>query len=801
LSPQQILKGLRKINTLLSIRMNLHERVPPSLREFAISSGKVIFYVRDEFELELSIANEDPSSQLYFIDFRFAFSPAVAEIPSGRLRDEIEGRTNDILKREGLAGCFDFLHDLVLTHKLTILKSQAVELAKGLWSENLRVEAVHRFLVVQYWSNRPGRKNWMEIGIKRQKGRAEAHVWRRHDVPHIALRWFQSGKLVTDGHIDVDTNKISFEKILKQVIAAHTTQVLQEMAVRLADGLLYSERILKLKHIGSSSEPHNAYLLVQLTPSKAIKIVQEPVTGKFALLPASALYNRAEQGLNTLPNPGVEAPLRIANLRSIASQQEVELFAHGIGWEKANSIDPGQELVRRHFPRDTLKFGFFKRPNWGSWVLAFTTSLMGDSWWIVELERRKGEAEMGNSTQNLTQATNRSPKVVFKIPMRGLKLLVTDASYVTLAEIERIAVGMISKYVDARHLVYEKIRHQFGRSGANRSEAESAVLHMRLNRKRSPAMLQTGSSMDLPWINEIITLAFQGLDPMTNFATHTASGRLKTPVANINRLTSAIDRSVAFHPDSGAFAFRVLSQVGDSTVPLVIQRLSSIDRLIYFLNAIKTHKLSLHAMSLNHVEFVYASSPSPLKAKLYFPPDAPQRISLAEDNPHLRIQDFISSIICSSDGLSYAIRLLGLTLPLLRALARLEASYPSEQFTILPRSAEWYEVRYQCPSGWYDFKLRVRRDENTWMVRDRTVYNAEQKNEQIAVGMKRLERATAEGWRGMRDGIAASITGVEELVGKIDELYRSARKVQEGQVGMGPSSRKRKAEDEITALD
>lgn len=781
--------------------MNLHEKVPLSLREFTISSGKVTFHVRDEFELELSIADEDPSSQLYFIDFRFAFSPAVVEIPSGRLRDEIEGRTNDILKREGLAGCFDFLHDLVLTHKLTILKGQAVEMAKGPWSEDMRVEAVHRSLVVQYWLNRPGRKNWMEIGIKRQKERIKAHGWGRQDVPHIALRWFRSSKLVTDTHIDVDTNKMSLEKILKQVIAVHTTKVFQEIAVRLADGLLYSERILKLKHVGSSSEPHDVYLLVQLTPSKAIKIVQEPVTGKFALSPASPLYNRAEQGLNTLPNPGVEASLRIANLRSTASQQEVELFARGMGWEKANYVDAGQELVRRHFPRDTLKFGFFKRPNWISWVLAFTTSLTGDSWWIVELERRKGEVEMGNSAESLTQTTNQTPKAVFKIPMSGLKSLVTDVSYVTLAEIERIAVGMISKYVDARQLVYEKIRHQFGRSSANLSEAESAVLHMRLHRKRSPAMLQTGSAMELPWINEIVTLAFQGIDPMTNFTTHTASGRLKNPVANINSLTSAIDRSVAFHPDSGAFAFRLLSQVGDSTIPLVIQRLSSIDRLIYFINSITAHKLSFHAVSLNHVEFFYASSPSPLKAKLYFPSDAPQRISLDEDNPHLRIQDFISSIICSSDGLSYAIRLLGLTLPLLRAFARLEASYSSEQVVILARSAEWYEIRYQYPSGCYDLKLRIRGDEKMWMVRDRTTYNAEQKNEHIAVGMKRLQRATAEGWHWMRDGIAASITGVEDLVSKIDELYRSASQVQEDRVGMGPSRGKRKAEGEITALD
>lgn len=797
-----MLKGLKKINTLLSIRMNLHEKVPPSLREFSISSGKVTFHVPDEFELDLSIADEDPSSQLYFIDFRFAFSPALAEIPGGRLRDEIEGRTNDLLKRDGLAACFDFLHDLVLTYKLTTLKNQAFEMAKGLWSENLRVEAVHRSLVVQYWLDRPGGKNWMEIGIKRQRERTAAHGSRGQDVPYIALRWFRGGKLVTDTHIRVEVGTLSLQKTLKQVIAAHTTKLFQEMALRLGEKFLYSERILKLKHNGSTSEPLDAFLLVQFTTAKAIKMVQNPITGKLSLLPASPLHNRAEQGLNALPNPGFEAPLRLANLRCTVAQEEVESFARGLGWEKVNSLDPGQEATRRHFPRDTSKFGFFRRSTWVSWVLAFTTSLTGDSWWIVELEKKKGEeAEAGSSVERPSQAASRTPKAVFKISMKGLKSVITDASYSSLSQIERIAVGMISKYVDTQNLMYDKIRHRFKRRCVNSPEAESAVLLMHLNRKRSPSMVQTHSRMDLPWINEIVSIAFQGLDPMTNSAIHTALGRLKTPVSNIKSLTSPANQTIAFHPKSGAFGFRLLSSVGASTIPLVMQRLSSIDRLIYFLNSIQSHQLSCHEVSLNHVEFVYASTPSPLKAKLYFPSDAPQRISLDQQNPHVRIQDFITSIIRSPDGLSHAIRLLTSTLPLLQALARIEASHPSEQVVVLPRSAEWYEVRYQSPRGCYDIIMRSRRDETMWMVKNRAVSNAEAKSSQIADAMKQLHKSTGEGWRGMRDGIVASIAGIENLLGKVDEIYRNAGNEDEDTAGTASLRRKRKAEDEIMVND
>ena len=725
----------------------------------------------------------------------------MAEIPGGRLRDEIEGRTNDLLKRDGLAACFDFLHDLVLTYKLTTLKNQAFEMSKGLWSENLRVEAVHRSLVVQYWLDRPGGKNWMEIGIKRQREKTAAHGLGGQDVPYIALRWFRSGKLDTDTHIGVEVGTLSLQSTLKQVIAAHTTKLLQEMAIRLGDKLLYSERILKLKHNGSKSEPLDAFLLVQFTTSKAIKMVQNPVTGKLSLLPASPLYNRAEQGLNALPNPGFEAPLRLANLRCAVAQEEVETIARGLGWEKVNSLDPGQEATRRHFPRDTSKFGFFRRSAWVSWVIAFTTSLSGDSWWIVEMEKKKGEAEVGNSVERPNQAASRTPKAVFKIPMNGLKSVITHASSSSLSQIERMAVGMISKYVDTQKLVYEKITHRFKRRCVNSSEAESAVLLMKLNRKCSPNMLQDRSRMDLPWLNRIVSLTFQGLDPMTNSAIHTALGRLETPVSNIRNLSSPAEHTIAFHHKTGAFTFRQFSPVGESTIPLVMQRLSSIDRLIYFLNSIQSHQLSCHEISLNHVEFVYASTPSPLKAKLYFPSGAPQRIALDEQNPHVRIQDFISSIIRSPDGLGHAIRLLTSTLPLLQALARIEASHPSEQVMVLPRSAEWYEVRYQSPKACYDVTMRSRRDETMWMVKNRAVSNAEAKSSQIADAMKQLHKTTGEGWRGMRDGIVASIAGVEDLLGKIDEIYRNAGNEEEDKAGTASSRRKRKAEDDITVND
>ena len=782
--------------------MNLHETIPPPLRKFSIASGRATFHVPEEFDLELSIADQDPSSQFYFIDLRLAFSPAPAKLPSGRLRDEIEGRANDILKREGLTGCFDFLHNLILTHKLSILRSQAFEMARGQWSDHLKVEAVHRSLVVQYWPCKPGGKNWIELGIKCRTKSTASRNQASHEIPHIALRWFRSGREVSDTQFKVETGNLSLQRILKQVIAAHTNSILQTINAKVGEGLLYSERLLKLKLVESAADSRDASLLIQLAPSRAAKLVQEPVTGMFALLPASSLYYCAEREMNTLSNPATKADSQLAHLRSIISQQEVEFYAHGVGWEELKSLYREPEMMRRLFPVDTQKITFYRRSTWGSdWALAFTTSMMGDFWWIVKLERRRPAVGIGRSGLNLPLENGLALKAAYKMPMVGFASLMADASYTALAEVESIAVDMISKYVDTNLLNHDKIKHKFGVPSPNAPGTGSPVLHLHLSITRSPEMLRSRSLVSPPWLNEIITLAYQGLDPVTRFAVHTASARLKNPIPNIRSLTSAVDDSIAFHPTSGAFAFRLFSSVGESSIPPLIRRLSSIERLVYFLSGIKQYRLSCSAISLNHLEFVYDSSPRLLTAKIHFPADAPVRIFFDTENPHLRIQDFMTSLLRSPDGLSQVVKTLRVTLPLLRALWHVEASASSAQVHITSHSAEWYQLRYENPSGSFDIRLRSRRDDVMWHVRNLAKERGGEPIEPMANEMQSLERGSGEGWRGMRGGMVASTSGVEDLIRRIDEAHRMARLEPSKADVSGPRGKKRKAEDELVVLD
>lgn len=798
-----MLQALQHINTLLSIRLNLHEKIPPSFRDFSIASGRATFLVRDEFEVELSIADEDPLSQLYFVDFRFTFSPTSAEIPNGRLRDEIEGKTNDFLKREGLSGCYEFLHDLVLTHKLNILKHQAYDMARGLWSQHLKVEEVHRSLVVQYWPNRPGGKNWIEIGIRRRYEKNPSQRPANQNSPHIALRWFRSGKEVTTANPNLGLGDLSLHGILNQVIAMHTNFIFEQVALKLRVGDIYSNRLLKLRHVPSVTEPLDATLLIQLTTSKAVKMIQEPVTGRFALLPSSSLYSRAEQSMNNLQDPAGEAASQLASLRSIVSQDEVEMRALSAGWEVIKSLIPGQETMRRLFPRETLRIAFFRRKSWSqTWIIAFTSSLMKDSWYIVELGERRTEVETGTIVGNPIPRMGPNFKSAYMIPLKGFKLLVSEPSYAMLSQVERIAAGMISQYIDTRELRGRKIPHQLLPLPAGPPGTLSAVLHLHLTRNPGSGASGTHNPASPPWVNDSISLTFQGIDSATHHAIHTVRACLRDPIPNIRSLTSNIDHSIAFHPTSGWFTFRLLTVVGGLSIPLLLHRLSSIERLIQFLAIIREHNLSCKTVSLNHIEFVYPVIPSDLKATIHFPSDAPLHISLDKGNPHLRIQDALSSHLRSANGLRHVIKILGCTLPLLRTFSAIETAHMKDDFHILVRTAVWYEVRYESPRGRFEIRLRQKGDRPMWHIRD--LVKSGDTTAQVGPGLKTIKERNGEAWRGLNGGIVASVIGVEDLLKKIDELYLAAA-VAVGNhdvvAATGPAGTRTKAECETVVVD
>jgi len=797
LSAQQLLNTLRRINVLLSIRLNLHEAIPQALRTFSIASGRAKFRVPEEFEVDLSIAEEDPSSQLYFIDFRFIFSPTPAELPPGRLRDEIEGRANELLKREGLQGLFDFLHNLTLTHKLSVLRSQAHEMARGYWSEQLRVEGVHRSVVVRYWSNRPGGKHWIEIGLKRGKEAETPYALTRQKIPCIGMRWFRGSKEVQHAPVTLKSGDLSLANILKQVIALHTSYNFERMTAKLEESRLYSERLLRLRYQSSATEPMDASLLLQLTTSKAIKVVQEPVSGRFAILPASQLNSRTEYELNRVALPATEGAPQLMHLRSLASQEEADVGARKMGWEPIRSVNPNQETIQRLFGKSIQARKFFRRPKWSpSWILAFTTSLGGDSWWIVELADKE-------TTSNLNASnTAAGPTLLsaYKVQLPGIKFPVVEPSCETLADIENTAAGMICQFVDTRTLLPYEYPHKVQVAKRRGARSLPGSLWIRIPNNTTPSMIRSPTNVGLPWLEEIIKLDYCGLDPSKKFAVHVARAQLQHNVTNLQNLLASIP-SISFEPATEssreAVKFQLVTRVGDTVIPSLRGRLKSIGFLLDFASVLKSYNLTCNAASLTRLVFNYAASGGALTANVHFPEDAPKHISLCKLNPQLRIVDYLTERI-RSKGLTPVIGVLRLTLTLLQTFSIIEAGQDSAGVNVLTRSDQWYQVRYSepFPKSGFDVRLRLRRDDAMWFVPESSIKKPENVDESFEQGLKAVMKGKGEGWWGVNGGMIAHIKGIEKLVVKLDEVFRTSKQT------VGDSNpRKRKAEEEVVEID
>lgn len=813
LSTPQMLSALRRINTLLSIRLNLHEKIPPMFRDFSVASGRATFRVPDEFEVDISLADEDPTSQLYFIDLRFTFLPSVSLLPPGLLRSEVEARANQILSQEGLQGLFDLLHNLVLTHKLSILRSQAYDMARGHWSEDLVVEPVRRSVVVQYWSGRPGGKNWIEIGIKRGKEKRVAYAETVQRVPHISMRCFRAGKEVHDIDVSMRLGDLSMEHILKQVIARHSSHIFNGIATKLLSGLLYSSGCLRVKHKASDAEPLDTSLLVQLTATTAIKIIQEPISGRFAIQPSSHLNGRAEYELNRLTSPIMEAHSQLSYLRSLVSVDEVETNAHDVGWENARSINPEKEVMQKHFPKATLQTRFFRRPQWCStWILAFTTSLEGDFWWVVELTSSNPSPEETHESA----FPERLLKAAYRIVLREQRSLVFASSHQTLTQVEWHAAGMISQHSDASKLA-DELRHIIPVSSTG-----AATFSMLVQVPKTPSPWERmGSSLhssqqafNISGARETVGIFYRGVDVTTRAATRVAIARANKPVSNLRKIVSKIrNLAVVRSPVSGAaisdppietdvLQFTLVHRVGESCIPDLIGRLNAIERLLDFVYTLERSSLKINSASLSHVTFTYGPGPKPLHATIDFPATAPMHLSFPRRNPHLRVQDYLTWWL-SKRGLVPVIGLLRITLPILNAFATLEKVHKSNDICISARSEQWYEVRYSSPlpRGGFDITLRLRRGEPYWFIKESSIKKMEALADEEAwtLSLKSVTRGRGRGWRGVRGGVIAQTddAGIGEALQKLDQVFRDAAK----HVPEDSRPAKRKAESETVEID
>lgn len=383
------MKWIEELNTLLSLRLNLedYDKIPYHFKDYSIQSGRVTFKVKGEFEVDLTIADDDFEKQFWFIDFRFAFSPAPTKLDD-RLMNSLEARVNEILASEGLQSCYSFLHDYVLTHKINELRRQANELVRTSWTGNLKVEPLNRALAIQYWTNRYGPnapKSWVMVAV--HSGRQKKGVPDPKHPSRLVAKWYRDNKEIQDVELQLNADELSAEGLLKGAIARHVEHILKSIHDKLAVAPRFVKKEASMRLRISRNEPLDSSLEMQIGPKKKTTLVIEPVTGFAAVRPHTRYALQGESRLNHGgKDPAEDGVTSLENIRWGYVIEEFNRRGKSAGWHMTKSPIGGEEIKKLIRTREQYQPVFFQRLGLGEeWFVMMSLSLSGDEWWLVEV--------------------------------------------------------------------------------------------------------------------------------------------------------------------------------------------------------------------------------------------------------------------------------------------------------------------------------------------------------------------------------------------------------------------------------
>jgi mediator of RNA polymerase II transcription subunit 14 len=405
-------------------------------------------------------------------------------------------------------------------------------------------------------------------------------------------------------------------------------------------------------------------------------------------------------------------------------------------------------------------------------------------------------------------------------------------TYNFLSTLGIFAAALVSHYANLKALHSQHALYVL-KSG----KASSSILLPSVYLKLSE-LLPSGNKLKRtgkPWARDIVKLTFQGLESLPratlphspdqqllpsstpaadvevpketreDYLITVTESRIVVPMpAKLSILKEKIDQDIAFHAESGTFACRMRSKVGESVIPALVERAIRIERLVEFVEVLHKHGKALRcdSISLGKIILSYGSPPGiaevedangvvPLQYKAVVDFGAvasTMTISFEKGNPHLLIADRLAKVLNGNESLEGVAQLLPLTLPALRALDAIEEAWTwlSDKGDVLVfiRAVEWYRFSYtlfstatqatSTPSPrkiTFDLKLQQKKGEPWWYVR--RVDHRDKEGDDIDALLKPVWNSSGEGYRGMRVNAVAQPKGVEELLHKLDDVLRT----------------------------
>ncbi|KAJ5142091.1 hypothetical protein N7526_003086 [Penicillium atrosanguineum] len=792
LTARSTLKKLRKINRIVSVRLALHDQAPRPLRNYRVHDGRVTFTVSGEFELDLR-------GNKFTILLRGHSLPffTVVPIPKGRIFNELDAKVNDLLRTEGLMGCFNFLHGLVLTNKVNTLFRQARDLARGLWSEALRIEMLHRTLVVQYWPLRAGPKSWVEIGVQRGPRRSYSQDL-GDQVSRLGLRWMRDGQQASSDAVHFDLDKLSMERILRSVIALHASHLLATAYATLKKYNLFSSRTLSLCAQLSPTEPGDCYLDIQLTTSRHLRVSVEPLSGTITLSGTSSALERhdGERGPN---KSAIEEMLaRVTRLRCLTAVDEIESGTKALGLESVNQRGLGLD-VRRLFPSNVLRSAFFTHPLWDRrWVAAATSSMDGDSWWLLQLHTV-------DATRSGTPFTVHDINTGFPLAHAISKTFMAQQGrfdYTACAELAYGLTGMLAIYANARCLAELPNAHFYPPLEQLQLGSELQVPDLFLQYKAStipsafrislPSGLSRGS-----YLQDTVRLSFHGIDRGSQSVVLMAYGTLRFRIKCLLPLLSQMDPSLLLQDKGSGFALRLLVPAGHSVIIGLFERLQRLECVLSILQSLIQKDMEPRSLSLTEVTFSYGpnkkfscrfginvSGPS---LSTYI--DVPQallnvdplfqlrlRVSFDNPSPHRRISESLTVALnhrFAESGVDSILGFMSDTFPLLHCFDQITlkpAQTKSSLVHVTVRTPLSFQIHYPRLKTRFRLSARPRHGRSVWVLEDANATASLLDRSQIVAAVReKVYNSKGDGWQGLGDGAMSSMDKVGGLLSRLHE--------------------------------
>jgi len=776
MSSDRALKLLRSMNTSLSIRLFVHEKVPSRFSKWHVKDGRVTFTVDGEFELDLMTLVEDASDPWMFVDFRLLFSPAPAITVDSAFMNRIRDGVDEILRTDGLEQCYKYLHNFTLTHKISVLATQANQLLRADWAGAFRTEFAHRQFVIQYWPDRPGKKNWIEIGIASNRPKDGRISWRGPPVPSLAVRWFRQGVEVKDVKFDFDWVTLSVENMVKRVISLHIAYLLQATQRNLSPGL-------KSHAFISEMEPSDCKLEASIGSSASrTTLTIEPVTGRAILKPVTPISSAAENAINRSLDASAAGTI-VAELLARSFLDHVQRVAQQIAWRPVARQALRKDVVKTAVRLDVLGFMLFRPRGWTlDWTLATIVDASSESWWICKL------GVNGTTIEHAQRIT---------MERHGHSFTVNRA---TLRSIERVAVHTLSYYATTSALAKEaksyRLSYDFTPPPRGATLSRHAVQGWVLHLKTSD--LLTLKPGEPAWLGPDIRVTCVGFRADYRNVWHIARGTMAPAVAaDMKKLMSASAQKSFIFSEGGAFAILLCTPFGQSVSGELKLRLRDLDRLRSFGRTLQTRKMVLISSSLQHIQFQYAKS---FSVTVVFEKGDDIQVKFGSKNPHNRIRNFLVETINERSGTSVRSGVgddtgfdrfctaLVLTRPALMGLDEIETQQHSDFGNPIVHTHRigYYRIGYNNPPCSFDVSLRVKGDKVFWLIEDNEHKPPEFRSkiertpnfsraDNLKAAMQKLLKETGARWFSARAGLIADMDGVRDALKRLHETVTSCR--------------------------